>query len=333
MRSLSTEEIEKLKTFNNCFIEHPQIKQIYNDFDSLREARLFQSDPKCMLLTGDTGVGKSHLINHYKNKTFSSEGKSPERVPVLISRISSTRGLANTLMQILSDLDQFGSNYRQYNTGDSDLAKQVVKVLKRANVELLIINEFQELIEFKTVQERQTIANSLKYISEEARISIVLVGMPWAEQIADEPQWSSRLIIRRDLEYFSLAKERDYYLRYLMSLAQHMPFDSPPSLHDAHTAVALFSASRGENRALKTLLSEAIKVSFFNNKKTLGGGCFTQAHNNIFGKTQKNPFVQDIFDIEISEMIESSKYNPRAMCANDMLVPRKFSEPIRFKDM
>lgn len=66
MKMLSPHQIEQLQRFSDCFVMHPLVKDIFNDFDELRLNRLFQSDQQCMLLTGDTGVGKSHLVNHYK---------------------------------------------------------------------------------------------------------------------------------------------------------------------------------------------------------------------------------------------------------------------------
>ncbi|MEI8612693.1 TniB family NTP-binding protein [Shewanella sp. PP-He15 brown] len=259
MKTLSPTQIEQLGKFSDCIVMHPQLITIFNDFDELRFNRTFQSDQQCMLLTGDTGVGKSHLINHYKKQVLASQKYGRESIPVLVSRISSGKGLDATLTQMLMDLELFGSHQRKKHGYATDLRKKLVDNLVKAKVELLIINEFQELIEFKTVQERQLIANAFKYISEEARVPIVLVGMPWAEQIAEEPQWSSRLVRRRKLEYFSLQKDSKYYRQYLMGLAKYMPFAEPPKLEDKHVAIPLFAACRGENRILKHLLLEALK--------------------------------------------------------------------------
>ena len=334
MRALTLNESEQLKNFSECLVEHPQVKEIYQDFDDLRQNRTFQSDQQCMLLIGDTGVGKSHLINHYKKRSLATMNTSSQKVPVLVSRISSNRGLSSTLIQILEDLELFGARHRGTKGHDNVLIKTVVDNLVRADVELLIINEFQELIEFISTKERQIIANALKFVSEEAKVPIVLVGMPSSEQIAEEPQWSSRLIRRRNLEYFSLKHKRKYYLQYLMGLAKKMPFEYPPKLEEPHLSIAIFSACRGENRALKHLLLEAIKMSFVKNKIELDKECFKDAYYAIHGRNIKNnPFIQEMNEIEISEVLESSRYNSNAMSQDEMLIPRVFSEPKAFKDL
>ncbi|MBB1295513.1 TniB family NTP-binding protein [Pseudoalteromonas sp. SR41-4] len=330
MSALTEIQIEQLRNFSDCIVMHPQIKTIFNDFDELRFNRKFLSDQQCMLLIGDTGVGKSHTINHYKKRVLATQNYSRSTMPVLISRISRGKGLDATLIQMLADLELFGSSQIKKRGYKTDLTKKLVESLIKAEVELLIINEFQELIEFKSVQERQQIANGLKFISEEAKVPIVLVGMPWAAKIAEEPQWASRLVRKRKLEYFSLKSDSKYFRQYLMGLAKQMPFDELHKLESKHTTMSLFAACRGESRALKHLLLEALKLALSCNEY-LENKHFITAYDkfDFFNDKEllelKNPFEQDVKDIEIYEIIKSSSYNPNALDPEDMLSGRKFA--------
>jgi hypothetical protein len=213
-----------------------------------------------------------------------------------------------------------------------------VNSLIKAEVELLIINEFQELIEFKTVQERQIIANALKFISEEAKVPIVLVGMPWAIEIADEPQWSSRLVRRHNIDYFNLQEGKRYYLQYLKSLAKKMPFDIPPKLELAHTAIALYAISNGVNRALKHFLLESVKLALLDESKDLDNKYFIAAYNKLFtanhrNKNLMNPFTQKVKDIKISTLEKGSSYNSNALNENEMITSPIFSNPTPIKQI
>ena len=334
MKELTVIQIEQLRMFNDCIVMHPQIKAIFNDFDELRQNRKFQSDQQCMLLTGDTGVGKSHLINKYKNKVLATQSYSRTTMPILISRISRGKGFDATLIQMLADLELFGSSQRKKRGYQTDLTRKLVESLKNAHVELLIINEFQELIEFKTIKERQEIANGLKFISEEAKIPVVLVGMPWAEKIAEEPQWSSRLFRIRKLDYFSLKNQRKYYLQYLMGLAKNMPFDEPPKLEDKHIAIALFASCRGQNRALKHFLTESLKLAL-SHSEYIEKKHFIVTWDELYlsvkidtlegKKALKNPFTQEIKDIKIYEVVKHSQYDPNAIDPEHMLTGRVYA--------
>ncbi|NYR11997.1 AAA family ATPase [Pseudoalteromonas sp. MIP2626] len=330
MNALTELQIGQLRNFSDCIVMHTQIKTIFNDFDELRLNRKFQSDQQCMLLIGDTGVGKSHTINHYKKRVLATQNYSRNTMPVLISRISRGKGLDATLIQMLADLELFGSSQIQKRGYKTDLTKKLVESLIKAQVELLIINEFQELIEFKSIQERQQIANGLKFISEEAKVPIVLVGMPWAATIAEEPQWASRLVRKRKLEYFSLKNDSKYFRQYLMGLAKKMPFDEPPKLESKNTTIALFAACRGENRALKHLLLEALKLAlscneYLENKHFITAYEKFDFFNDKESLELKNPFEQDAKDIVIYEVIKSSSYNPNALDPEHMLTGRKFA--------
>ncbi|MBO1272488.1 TniB family NTP-binding protein [Shewanella sp. 4t3-1-2LB] len=329
---LSEHQIQLLNQFSDCLVEHTQVKQIFEDFDQLRASRLFHSDPQCMLLTGDTGVGKSHLINHYQKRVASSQTASRTSHPILVSRIASGKSIDHTFAQILSDLELFGSHRRTVQRGlQRDLRKDIVKCLINANVELLIINEFQEVIEFKSPQERQLIANALKYLSEAAKLPIVLVGMPWADKIADEPQWSSRLIRRRQLSYFDITTDeaQKYFRRYLKGLANHMPLEIKPAIEQAQFAIPLFAASKGENRILKHLLTEALRHALLHNSSALEREHFIAAHDSLFGPSQSNPFREAPDKVKFSRVAKASYYNPNALSQDDLIVSRQYTEAKR----
>ncbi|WP_299489836.1 TniB family NTP-binding protein [uncultured Shewanella sp.] len=332
MIMLSHIQMEQLRRFSDCCIMHPAIKRIFNDFDELRQNQTLFSEPQCMLLTGDTGVGKSHLINNYKKKVLASQRYSHDTVPVLLSRIHKGNNLDATLIQMISDLELFASHQRKKRGYAVDLTKMLVNSLVRAKVELLIINEFQQLIEFKSLQERQLIANALKFISEEARVPIVLVGMPWAKKIAEEPQWSSRLVRRRKLEYFSLKNDIKYFREYLMGLARYMPFDEPPKLESKHFFISLFAACKGENRRLKYILYEALKIALIDKDNTLNIEHLSYAYERFLSDREEeevpiNPFIQPIDEILISEVIKPSRYNPSALLEEDRVIKPVFSVP------
>jgi len=80
MNKLTELQLEQLRVFSDCIVMHPQVKTIFNDFDDLRLNRMFQTDQQCLLLTGDTGVGKSHLINHYKKRVLATQNNSRETI-------------------------------------------------------------------------------------------------------------------------------------------------------------------------------------------------------------------------------------------------------------
>lgn len=144
---------------------------------------------------------------------------------------------------MLHDLGQFGakSSKRFKHGHEIALAESLVEQLKHSGTELIIIDEFQELVENNLGKKRRDIANQFKYINEKAGISIVLVGMPWIDQIADEPQCSSRIFIRRFIPYFKISKKEELqlFILVLKGFANRLPFSDNPHFEDLDITLSL----------------------------------------------------------------------------------------------
>jgi hypothetical protein len=175
------------------------------------------------------------------------------------------------------------------------------------------------------LQDRQLIANRLKFISEETSIPIVLVGMPWATTIADEPQWASRLLCRRVIPYFKLTDGVEVFVRFLMGLALKMPFKVTPKLEDKHTTLALFSASSGEIRKLKHILNEAVKSALIVGAVSLEKKYMAEVVTMLF-PDKPNPFLQRFSEIECCEVQSYSRYDPHALSQDEKLIATRFTK-------
>ncbi len=326
MNYLSNANEQKLRIFINCFIETPIAKMIFDDFDRLRFLQKLGGEQQCMLITGDAGCGKSSIINHYKQQYPDGINAGFIHNPVLVSRIPSKPTLESTIIELLRDLGQFGSAFRKNKSNDKSLTESLITCLRKCGTELIIINEFQELIENKTRDQRNQISNRLKFISEEAQIPIVLVGMPWAIKIAEEPQWSSRLLIRRQIPYFKLSENPENFIRLLMGLAKYMPFAIKPKLEEKHSTYALFSASSGCLRTLKHLLDESVKQALIVDAETLSKEHMAKAFA-IYHPEEINPFMQPIDEICAREVKKYSYYDVDAH-EDEQLLPLQYTDKL-----
>lgn len=323
MHCLSPENEAKYQTFVDVFVELPIATTIMADFDRLRYNRKFGGDQQCMLLTGDTGTGKSFLINEYCQRV--SRTAPMKQLLVLSSRIPSKPTLESTIIELLKDFGHFGATYRKGKSKDQSLTASLIQCLKSSSVELIIINEFQELVEFKTGRALNEIATRLKYISEEATVPIVLVGMPWAEKIAEEPQWASRLLIRRELPYFKLSDEPEHFIRFVKGLAMRMPFAEPPKLYDKQMILALFAASNGQVRRLKQLLNLAVQQALAENSPTVTKQHIATVFEVLFPSVP-NSFLLSIEQIEGQEVSQPSHYDSGADNEFDAVIPTQYTD-------
>ncbi|MBY6094667.1 TniB family NTP-binding protein [Ferrimonas balearica] len=327
MSPLSEEQLQRLEAFKNCFVEQPIVTQIFADFDRLRFNHQLGGSQQCMLVTGDTGVGKTELTRHYQSRAAQRQYGGYTHKPVLLSRISSKASLESTLIELHKDLGQAFATKRQGRSKEQSLTESLVRLLTKCRTELIILDEFHELLEFQSNASRAAIANRLKFISEKTEIPIVLVGMPWAEKIAEEPQWGRRLINRRVIPYFKLSEEPKHYLQFLMGLAIRMPLETPPKLEERHTAYALFAACRGRISVLKELLYEAVKLPLRERAGTLTIEHMAQTFR-LWWPDVVNPFELEVDEIQVSEALEYSHYDFEAPKGTAPIIETTFTQQL-----
>lgn len=318
---------EQLSHFIECFVEYPSVSQILSSLEYLYNAQNFGGEQNCMLLTGDEGSGKTYIIENFvgRYERYFKDGVVIQ--PILTCRIPARPNVENMMAQMLSDLGAFGVDGRRGRLKEIGLTEQFIKMLKMCQTRMIIINEFQELIEFKSFQDRQRIANRLKMINEVANVPIVLVGMPWAGSIAEEPQWASRLTTRFELSYFKLSssRKREEYIRFLKGLALEMGFSEPPDLAKQDIAIPLFSASLGQVRLLKRLLNSSLAIALDEGFNTLHKDHIAKAFNVVFPSENINPFEVPLEEVKVKEVSDSAKYNPNAVIPEEALINAKFA--------
>ena len=303
---LCNQQIEKINNFKNSYVIYSLNELITNDVERLLLNKKIGGEQFSMSLTGDAGSGKTALIQYIKEKFHDVD--NPYKIIAL--RVPSKLTISHLIKEILTQLQalQIKSNIK--NETDKALTERLVAYLKELDVQLIVINEFQELIEFKSNAERQRIANLLKLISEEAQIPFLFVGMPWSLDIAEDSQWASRLAINRDLPYFRLSNRKSVkqYKEFLRHLSQVLPFENKLDLADKKYSLPLFSLSRGETRQLKRFLTEVITLAFINNANELADVYFKQAYTNLYPNSDINLFEQDLNDMTFSEIKDYASY-------------------------
>ncbi|GAA3528406.1 TniB family NTP-binding protein [Zobellella aerophila] len=324
-QTLPPEKEDLLRQFVTCFVEYPVVTKIYEDFDRLRYNHRLGGEQQCMLLTGDAGSGKSMLVKNYQQHFSKASQGGYSHNPLLFSRIPSRPTLSATILQLIRDLGQDSAARVQRRSSDIYLTDVLVQSLIKYGIELIVIDEFQELVEYKTDRKRTEIANRLKLVSEKARISIVLVGMPWAKKITEEPQWASRLMIRRQIPFFKISEERDNFVRFLMGLANRMPLLETPRLQEKHTVFALFSVCKGCLRILKYFLNEALKLALLDDAPTLQKEHLSRTFVMLHPE-KTNPFKQNIDELLVSEVKEYSRYDEGATHSEDAVIPTQFTD-------
>lgn len=331
---MSNEKLEQQIYFKNCYVKHSSVARAISSLEMLKANHSLGGEQQCMLIIGDPVSGKSRLVQEFQFQYPEYVENDSVIKPVLVSRIPSKPDVESMLIQLMMDLGQFGADTRRERRREAGLAEALVKMLKKCKSEMIIINEFQELIEFKSVEEKQRIANILKLINEKASIPIVLVGMPWAAEILNEPQWASRLMCTIELPYFKFLnlEDRVEFTRFIKGLACKMGFEKPPSIHNDEILFPLFSATRGETRQVKRILEAALCVALSKNESTVRKQHFLEACDKFFLGAD-NPFKLELEDVPLTEVSKYSSYNRYSTVESEIFIATQFTRKISTREL
>lgn len=245
--------------FYNVFLRTQNAQQVFSKLDHCIKMVNRGSEPRCLLVTGHPGVGKSRIFKEYVKQNPKTKQVGGYDIPVLLTRIAEKPTIADTAFKMLEDLEQgFIARLKDERT----LVTMLKKLLIKCNTKIIIIDEFQELVEFKTNQQITDIANWLKHLSSDANIPIVLTGTMWSKSILEEAQWSSRMMYRIDLEYFCYEEDSmEEFRLILIGLVRRLPIKTDLDFNEDEFAIPMLLVTGGSFRVLRWFLEDAIEFA------------------------------------------------------------------------
>ena len=301
-----------MQIHNRPFIKSPFVEQILKLFDSLRQKNEGYGVASCMLLTGESGSGKSELAKYYLKNYPVIEEEERTRIPVLhfeLKSVSTPRDLLISLLVAIGD-PQNGRNARNQD----DLFERLVGLIKVVGLELLILDEIQVIIERRSHQVLTGIADLFKDLIKNTNIPIIFVGMPWSRYLINaNRQLERRVKYRYQFPVFRVSSksERDDYRRFLKLLARS--YELNIALESLETTYRVFAATEGIVSNTVELVSDATILAKMNNEN-MDVLLLAKTMSSYGVPDSENPFLIDIKAILIKELVKHSdwRFNTRA---------------------
>ncbi|UNK42458.1 TniB family NTP-binding protein [Luteimonas sp. S4-F44] len=209
-----------------------------------------------LLVVGRSGNGKSSIIEHFTNRhpLQMTESGSPI-APILRIEMPETPDETEFWSTLLWSL---AISHREKDPA-SIKKRQAKSVLQYANVRLLVIDEFNNLV--NAGKAAGDLLAAIKGLSNELKISIVAAGTQAAiNALNSDPQMKSRFEPTA-LDRWKLNSE---YLRFLASYEQLLPLAEPSQLASRELAPKLYGMAGdtigGTVKLLKAASAHAINI-------------------------------------------------------------------------
>lgn len=209
-----------------------------------------------LLLVGETNNGKTTIINRFQQKHPGYTDETTGRVVMPVFTIQ-VPPVPDEVRFYNTILEKLLAPYKDRERADKKLF-QVAKILERLQTRLMVLDEIHHIIAGNLSRQRQFL-NSIKYLSNELKISLVGVGTGDAfNAITTDPQLSNRfepLVLPR-------WKSDDDFLQLLASFEYLTPLKKPSGLADDTAIVEkILSLSEGFIGEISTVLTEAAVVA------------------------------------------------------------------------
>jgi len=308
----TTSQLDVIAKAQRVRLRYPRALAVVEELERCRAYTPVQSEPRCMLLTGESGVGKSEVIEWHCRAHPPRPGIEADVRPIVSVKVPEAATCKQVAQQIL---DELGAVYRDA-ARLATLTRQIARLTRELGIEQFIIDEVQHLV--KHIDSHKTLVASdwFKTLINETKASVVLVGMPEARAvIACNPQLARRVRIRLALERFSWTRREKEFIGVLRILGKELPFAANVNLQERGTAARMFLSTHGNMSALMSVLLECVTQCVEDDKPYITTEMLRETALRLLDQARANdcdPWEMSVADVEerICRLIEPA--NPEA---------------------
>ncbi len=286
---------DRISKAKKAFVSTPSVTDILCYMDRCRDLSDLDSEPTCMMVFGASGVGKTTVIKKYLSQNKRESEMRGDLIPVLHIELPDNAKPVDAARELLLEM---GDPLALYDTDLARLTKKLTDLIPLVGVRLIIIDEFQHLVEERSNRVLTQVGNWLKMILNKTKCPIILFGMPYSKLVLQaNSQLHGRFSIQFELRPFSYEEGNGVFKRFLEHLDKALPFEKPAGLAKENLQKKLYAFSQGNMRSLRNLIYQASIEAIDNQHTTITEKDFVFASKLTSGDkplTWKNPFDKNV---------------------------------------
>ncbi|MEJ8859132.1 TniB family NTP-binding protein [Variovorax robiniae] len=244
------------------WIDYPRASQALLKLESLLEMPPKARMP-CMVLHGDSNIGKTLIVSKFQREHPDrfDEVKGVERRDVIVMQMPATPDQHRFYSALLFEL---GAPHSA-SASLSVLERLARELLRRIAPRMLVVDEVHHLLA-GTYREQRSSLNLLKFLANDLKFSIVVVGTADAPlALASDPQMISRFTPFEMPRW----RESDDLRRLLGAFERVLPLRKPSDLMQRPIAQFILVASGGLTGDISRLLNEAAALAILDGSEQI----------------------------------------------------------------
>ncbi|MCM3410215.1 TniB family NTP-binding protein [Metabacillus litoralis] len=309
----SIDEVKKRREHvKSIIVEHPRYSYILEKVKEMHFYSKGSVQADSLFLSGRTGVGKTTLLEGYRDSFDRYIKDGYTIVPVLYNKVpvgATPKSVASSLLRSLGD--------PAYDKGtENSQTARLLHFIKTCQVEMIIIDEFQHLIDRETKHVLNKASDWVKSFCDDAGVPIILCGMPESKKIfAHNDQLDRRFTEKIEMIGFkySTKEEQIEFRTFLKSIDEQLPFCNSSYLASKKMSDKIFYATNGVPYYVNKILLEATTLAAKSGDDSIDENHLYEAFNMI--KVANRPFVSNPFGNEKFNIIDALEKEDRKTTA------------------
>lgn len=258
---------EKKLLLKHLKIKHPRLALVHEYIRECHTSLEISEVPKCALITGPTGVGKSVALHTYVDnykKVYLEKNRT--RQTILCAEVRSPASLMSFLETLL---EQLNDPYPMRGTLTVK-RKKVEKFIKECGIELILLDEFQNLTKASKPQANYEVSECFKSLVNSTGVPFVLFGHEQeSNEIVDcNPQLKRRFSLRCRVSEFRFDSPQHMmeFEKLLHQIDTSLPFETLSDLAQSDIAKRIFVATNGLIDSVFKIIRDAAKYAIEKDK-------------------------------------------------------------------
>jgi DNA transposition AAA+ family ATPase len=240
-------------------IEYPAFCEATRKISRLHNRWRTAKIPAGILLTGQSGSGKTTVLQHYMRSFQRYEEMERTVIPVL-SVVTPARPTVKSLAEAI--LEAFDDPIVDRGSAENK-TRRIYKYMRECLVEMLFIDEFHHFYDSSRRTDARQVSDWLKNLLSHVQIPVVLTGLPRAAMVIRmNEQLARRFSSAYYLRPFSFDTDegKKEFRGVLKLIHSRLPL-SCPELHEANLARRFYIATNGLIDYVAKILDEAIMLA------------------------------------------------------------------------
>ncbi|MGZ3239058.1 MAG: TniB family NTP-binding protein [Burkholderiaceae bacterium] len=253
---------------DDVLISHKAFDYAQNRLKRVAEFAKRYTDPEVAILLGESRAGKTRLLEIIEQQWPPYRTDEQAFMPILrikISRKPTVKGVITQLLHKLGD--------PLYEKRGTETIKTIALIgfLKKMKVRVIMLDEFQHFVSHRGQIDFE-VADLFKLLADEARVSIVLAGLPSARGVIDaNEQLAGRALRPLYLPRFNwnLASSREEFKLILKGFSDALKPISTPDFNNDEWGFRWYCATGGMIGYISKIFREALNQAAIDKKTSI----------------------------------------------------------------